>query len=169
MMRIQLEQIRDRPLQWTESVRLTPEQMGVDNMTAPAAVEVAGQIAAVDNGFLLTIELETKLALRCDRCLEEFRSPVRSRVESLLLVEPEEVVAGEIELEEEALGLLRLDEPELDSEPLIVDQVQLAIPMSATCRADCSGLCPQCGANRNLQECDCAPPVDPRWKALKDL
>ena len=169
MMRIQLEQIHDRPLEWTESIRLSPEQLGVDNVTAPAAVEVSGKIAAVDDGFLLTIELDTNLALRCDRCLEGFVSPVSSRVESLVMVEPEQVVAGEIELEEEALGLLQLDEPELDTEPLIADQVQLAIPMSAKCGDDCAGLCPQCGTNRNSDQCDCTQPVDPRWQALRDL
>lgn len=168
-MKIQLEQIRDRPLQWQESIEVTPEAMGAAEMTAPATVEVDGQIAAVEDGFLLTVGVNTELTLRCDHCLDEFQYPVANRLESLLMVGPEPDTTGEIQLEESDLGVLHLDEPELDTEPLIVDQVQLAVPMSARCREDCAGLCPQCGVNRNQEDCDCRPPVDPRWQALSEI
>lgn len=168
-MRIQLEQIQDRPLEWQETVELAPEVMGVDEMTAPAVAEVSGQIAAVENGFLLTIKLVADLTLRCDHCLDEFQSPLGGQFESLVLVGLEQVAAGEIELEEEEFGVLRLDEPELDTEPLTIDQIQLAIPISAKCREDCAGLCPQCGVNRNHEECDCRPTIDPRWQALSEI
>lgn len=168
-MRIQLEQIRDRPLPWQESVVFTPETMGLAEMVAPATVEVDGQVAVLDGGFLLTMTLKSELSLRCDRCLDEFPNPFESRVELLAVVEPEEVSAEEVELEDRDLSLLHLDVPELDTEPLIYDQLQLAVPMSPKCSEECAGLCPQCGANRNREECDCGPPVDPRWRILADL
>lgn len=167
-MRIQLEQIRDRPLEWQEVIVFTPETMGLAEMVAAASVEVAGKLAAVDGGYLLTMTLESELSLRCDRCLDEFPNQFDNRVEMLAVVEPEDVAAGEFELEERDLGFLHLDVPELDTEPLIYDQLQLTVPMSPKCSDECAGLCPQCGANRNREDCDCKSPADPRWRALTD-
>jgi len=56
----------------------------------------------------------------------------------------------------------------VDLRPLLVEQIQLNVPMKPLCRADCAGICPICGANRNAGPCDCATEeVDPRWKALE--
>jgi uncharacterized protein len=42
--------------------------------------------------------------------------------------------------------------------------------MRFLCRAECRGLCPRCGINRNLGECSCQEPTsDPRFAALKAL
>ena len=37
------------------------------------------------------------------------------------------------------------------------------------CRDDCAGLCPQCGADRNVVACGCEPPKDARWERLREL
>ena len=37
------------------------------------------------------------------------------------------------------------------------------LPMQPLCKPDCAGLCPQCGKDRNVEPCDCAPPPDERW------
>ncbi len=58
---------------------------------------------------------------------------------------------------------------ELDLEPLARDAVLLELPLAPLCAADCAGLCPTCGANRNTETCDCTPAVDPRWAALDAL
>jgi uncharacterized protein len=45
--------------------------------------------------------------------------------------------------------------------------VLLEVPIKNLCRADCRGLCPVCGADRNAVACGCEPPRgDPRWGAL---
>ena len=58
---------------------------------------------------------------------------------------------------------------ELDLEPLVRDAVLLDLPLAPLCSEECLGLCPQCGANRNLAACACATPGDPRWSALDAL
>ena len=51
-----------------------------------------------------------------------------------------------------------------------VEFVELAMPVRILCSEDCAGLCPSCGANRNLvEECGCEPEIDPRWSALAAL
>ena len=47
------------------------------------------------------------------------------------------------------------------------DAVAEVLPPKVLCQPDCRGLCPQCGANRNLVECGCEPPADFRWEKLK--
>ncbi|MDE3087498.1 MAG: DUF177 domain-containing protein [Acidobacteriota bacterium] len=63
----------------------------------------------------------------------------------------------------------RLDDGEADLEPMVRDAVLLELPQAPLCRPDCQGLCPTCGANRNLEACDCAPVRDDRWAALDAL
>ena len=45
----------------------------------------------------------------------------------------------------------------------------LALPIVIRCRDDCAGLCPQCGADRNLVASGCEPPKDARWERLREL
>jgi uncharacterized protein len=58
----------------------------------------------------------------------------------------------------------------IDLEPILREQVLLALPGYPVCRETCRGLCPACGTNLNERDCGCerkAP--DPRWAALKDF
>jgi uncharacterized protein len=54
----------------------------------------------------------------------------------------------------------------LDLRPMVRDAVVLELPLAPLCRHDCRGLCPQCGADRNEEECGCVAPADPRWANL---
>ena len=50
------------------------------------------------------------------------------------------------------------------------DALALALPAKITCRPDCAGLCPECGANLNDDPGhahDAAP--DPRWAKLSEI
>lgn len=58
----------------------------------------------------------------------------------------------------------------LSLEETLREFILLSIPMQSLCKPDCAGLCPHCGANRNLTLCACeAKMEDPRWDALKKL
>lgn len=59
----------------------------------------------------------------------------------------------------------------LDLRAWVRDALGLALPAQILCRADCAGLCPQCGANLNEAgpEHRHEAPPDPRWAALRDL
>jgi uncharacterized protein len=59
---------------------------------------------------------------------------------------------------------------ELDLARWARDALALALPAQLTCRADCAGLCGQCGANLNEQpEHRHEPAPDPRWAKLGEL
>jgi uncharacterized metal-binding protein YceD (DUF177 family) len=82
----------------------------------------------------------------------------------------EAVSEPEVELEKDELGALVIEGEHLDTESLIAEQVLLEAPMKPLCSSECRGLCPRCGADRNvIPEC-CEEPVgDERWEALGAL
>ena len=56
---------------------------------------------------------------------------------------------------------------ELDLRPALREQWLLHVPGFAVCRDDCRGLCPSCGADLNVECCDCDPSsTDKGWGAL---
>jgi len=58
----------------------------------------------------------------------------------------------------------------IDVDEIVKEQIVLAVPTRMLCREDCKGICPECGADRNKGDCNCATnDIDPRWAALKDL
>jgi uncharacterized protein len=56
----------------------------------------------------------------------------------------------------------------IDLDPVVREQLLLALPSYPVCREDCKGLCPVCGVNLNERDCGCDRRVpDPRWAALE--
>ncbi len=58
----------------------------------------------------------------------------------------------------------------IDLDPIVREQILLAMPEYPVCDEQCKGLCPVCGANLNDRECGCDRHVpDPRWAGLKNV
>ncbi len=114
--------------------------------------------------------LSAGLELQCARCLEPVRKEVERDFE--LLYRPLGADAGRDELSvtdaEAEVGYYQGEGILL--EDVLREQVLLTLPLKITCREDCKGLCPQCGANLNQEQCSCSLPAeDPRWAALKEI
>jgi uncharacterized protein len=116
----------------------------------------------VQGGLLVQGTVESRLGLVCVRCLESFALP--------LILELEEIfrLPGAGRQSDEAYAVS--DDGWLDLAPLLREQAWVAIPMKPLCRSECKGLCPQCGANLDLESCTCERArIDPRLASLKDL
>lgn len=59
------------------------------------------------------------------------------------------------ELEPDDLDRVPIDADFIDLSSMIRDAIHLAVPIAPRCRDDCRGICPECGANLNLEECQC--------------
>lgn len=121
-------------------------------------------------------KVETTLETDCDRCLGRAEFPVSASFDLFYKpVDGDEPAGdeGEVEIDEgEAeMGFYKL--PGLVLEDILREQLLLQLPMQRVCRADCKGICPVCGANRNEVACGCEesrkPVMDERWDALKGL
>lgn len=169
-MLIQLEQIREQPFRWQETVTIEPEVLQQPDLLALGPVSWRGQISFVDPGYFLSAHLSYEQQLACTRCLQPVTQPIEADVELLLLAHGEHAGAGEYELAERDMSVVHVEGEAVDLRPLLIEQLQLNVPMRVLCRPDCAGLCPVCGTDRNLATCDCeAAPADPRWAALAAL
>jgi len=124
----------------------------------PVVLDVT--LASYPGGITADGTVATAWQGECRRC----GGPVGGRV--VARVSERFAPAGGTERDEEAYPL---SGDELDLEPLARDAVLLELPLAPLCREDCAGLCPTCGANRNTESCDCAPPTDVRWAVLDAL
>lgn len=171
-MKVRLDPIRTEPLVWEERLALAPAVLERPELLEISEVACEGRIEPVDSGWILRARLRYQQVLACDRCLAPIRLEAEELLETLLVVEPPPrgEAAPERELGEDELGVVHLGGDLLDTEPLLIEQIQLAVPARPLCRPDCRGLCPQCGADRNVEPCRCEEgTADPRWAALAEL
>lgn len=149
---------------------------------SPIESDEGGKVGG-EGVFRLQGRMSCRIELSCVRCLEPFSMDLAEDLDLLYLPQASNVGSAGEEGEEEALDDLsgRGLEPEelaasfyrekrIDLSQMIVEQIVLALPMKPLCKPECRGLCPQCGANRNLVSCDCAPEdTDPRWAPLRTI
>lgn len=119
--------------------------------------------------IFVNVQLEGKAQLECSRCLAPMETTLRVQFDEEFRPGP---ASGEGEMVEDEEGNLysRYSGDEIDLTEPIRQQVVLGLPMKALCKADCAGLCPICGGNRNDQACTCVKTeVDPRLAVLQQL
>ena len=125
----------------------------------PVAAELT--LESVVEGVLVTGPVAGDVQCSCARCLTEFRAAVE--------VEVCELYAGPGHLEEEE-DVYRIKGEEIDLEPMLRDELTLALPLNPLCRADCKGICARCGRELNDGACNCTEDTsDPRWAALDEV
>jgi len=114
-------------------------------------------------------QLEATVPQSCGRCLESFAEKLSARIDMHLTPRP--ATGGDSnELGQDDLDVDFYVNDQLDLDRLIEAETTLALPMKPLCRTDCRGLCPVCGANRNVIACQCdARQSDPRLAALKQF
>lgn len=115
-------------------------------------------------------DIQGRVSLQCSRCLVNFRKELSLNID--LLYHPATEVAKEetCEVPGDELNIGFYSNNELDITQVIREQLILNLPMKALCDETCKGLCPVCGADMNLQRCECRyESIDPRLKSLKKL
>jgi uncharacterized protein len=108
--------------------------------------------------------LSGAVELACGRCLEPYVYELSERIELLLepLPRSSEPPEGGIELDPEDLEIARYRGDELDFGVVLRELLLFNWPVQPRCAEGCLGLCPSCGANRNLEPCRCAGDVKTR-------
>ncbi len=146
---------------------------GICEFLAPVKTALRAQ----QIGDMVEIEgsITTVVRLNCGRCLQSFEMPVESSFAlTYKQTEPDTDKGSsnqeELELTAEDMGLIYHPGEEINLQNEIQEQVVLAFPLRTLCKPDCKGLCPQCGADLNNEECDCdqTPPAG-KFAALKKL
>jgi uncharacterized protein len=110
------------------------------------------------------------VTLRCARCLRlhdaELYVAVDKECSLLQIDDPKSYSDSGDDLP--SIPILSGDQVDLSE--LVRQLVVINLPPRSLCRADCKGLCPQCGADLNDGPCGCEKQeIDPRLAPLKAL
>jgi uncharacterized protein len=127
-------------------------------------------LTRTDRGILVKGVLNTEVELTCSRCLKPFPCPLNFKIEEEYFPTVDVVSGAPLPVPDE-VGCFTIDDNhELDLTEAVHQYALLAVPMKPLCRQDCAGLCPLCGQDLNLGECQCPPAeADPRWAKLKEI
>jgi len=130
-------------------------------------LEVRATAELVDGQIRIVGDLRTRLEMVCARCLEPVAEEISRDFD--LTYRPVNLIARdeEVHLKSDDTEVGFFEGEGLFLADVLAEQVLLALPMKVICRSDCRGLCPQCGANLNAEECRCESHAsDPRLASL---
>lgn len=131
--------------------------IAIESADAAVVGLVTGEVRfqRANQGILAMGTFHTRLRLQCARCLDDVERDLDDQF-SEMYYPTIDILSG--------LPLARVNTDQgftidahhhLDLTEAIRQQIILDLPMQPLCRADCAGLCPICGGNRNEQPCDC--------------
>ncbi|WP_420810681.1 YceD family protein [Jiangella asiatica] len=138
---------------------------GVVGVPERADVELNLRLDAVMEGVLVSGTVRARFEGECVRCLDSIGGEVVAEIQELY-VYPERADDPDTETDDDEM---RVEDDMVDLEQPIRDAVVLALPQSPTCRPDCPGLCPVCGARFADDPDHAHESTDPRWAALAGL
>lgn len=120
-----------------------------DEITVDVIVQKSSNEVVVEG------RLRTTAYGSCVRCLDDVRFDVEQTFRLIGEIVPDAQVGDDSG--DPDFTLIKESEPVWDLNGAMRELILLAIPDNPLCRDDCKGLCPQCGANRNRETCQCAP------------
>lgn len=133
-MKIYVNEISEEGIALSEKIDQTRLLSNTETVDFVGAINVEANVTKTGREIFINVLLDVPVEYTCARCL--FRKPDIMRKEFDIIQEarPDEVI-------------------EIDED--IRQEVILNLPMKIVCRPDCKGLCPNCGQNLNISECEC--------------
>lgn len=137
--------------------------------TSPAK----GYVSFSNTGELLLIAgaFKTEVKLACGRCLTDVTIPIDVEIEDEYKLERVGDSMQALPMDDEIdFGSELLHNNILDVHELLRQELLAALPIQPLCKPECEGLCPTCGENLNMRECQCPPAeIDSPFLALAEL
>ncbi|MCD8049994.1 MAG: DUF177 domain-containing protein [Clostridia bacterium] len=123
-------------------------------------LSVTGLIKNIGGALKINLNITGEYRTLCDRCACEITNTVQNSTE-------ENVTENADDFDSEMFSLSGFV---LDISGALDTLLITALPMTHLCKEDCRGLCPKCGANLNLTECNCdTTRYDPRFAIFRKL
>lgn len=136
-----------------------------DAETFPEDIQITATLQREGNTLRLDLSVEMLARFTCDRCGQPFSRRHRCLGDFFFAFDD-----GSSRSDNREVALIPRRALELDISQEIRDLVILGLPIRILCREDCKGLCPDCGANLNFENCSCRKEeINPRWEALRQL
>lgn len=146
-----------------------PESLGTDVIAVPpgSALEVSLRLESVVEGILVSGSARGAASGACVRCLEPARYAVDVAFRELFAYPDRAAHHHEVGADLRDADVYELTGDLADLEPVLRDAVVPALPVQPVCRADCPGLCAECGSPLAEHPGHQHEIIDPRWAALQ--
>ena len=110
-----------------------------------APSRVTGWYVITEDNLTVSFKVDTDIQFVCDRCLEPTAKTISFEVSEVFFEKGKSPDPEAITYENDVIDLTELME----------ERFLLALPMTVLCKSTCKGLCPKCGTNLNVSQCDC--------------
>lgn len=98
--------------------------------------------------------IKTTISIKCVRCLENFELKINSNFDIILFpINLIEITSTSLDSDE--MEYIFYEGNKIDITKILVEQINLYIPIKPICKSKCHGICPNCGVNLNLDKCEC--------------
>ncbi len=157
-MRISLRELKKREedsflLEYKENLSLGEDKEYA--LSSPVFVKLKVFFDKSSYNVIIVGKLTYTLKLTCSRCLEEFERDFSLWVRGVFKFKRDYYKEKEIELTKRDLDIFYYENGEIDLDRFVIESIIVNVPMKPLCREDCKGLCPICGANLNIETCNC--------------
>lgn len=143
----------------------------VGNFAVPCKRCLSDETIEVPVDFSLRMVEEARRSEEVDDAVGEGGAPKRKRRQKQQKKEDDGMAEMAASFELDEIDAEPFDGKTIDLDPIVREQVLLALPVAVVCREDCKGLCTVCGQNLNESDCGHAgkKEVDVRLAKLKDI
>lgn len=188
-----VDEIFEEPLASEKVKALRPASAPKASKARP--IQTHFSLRKVDEVVVVQGSAHTQVQLICSRCANPFQMEMHPQFSGLFCKDP--VMAGVAHLEgkgkpagqnkgfarhahdenmEQAinegkdLDITYLSGDYIDLKEVLTEQLQLQVPFQPLCRAECKGMCANCGADLNVGRCACAKVAGSHpFAALRDM
>jgi uncharacterized protein len=143
----------------------TPEELSLDDRF-PSEVIIDATLEKAATQIFLHVAVTTEGRFECDRCVSQFPLPLKNTYRMYYVWDGAE--AGVLDSSE--VQVVSASLPMIDISDDVRQTVLLSVPLKLLCKANCRGLCPECGTNMNADPCTCSgQSSDGHWEPLRTI
>ena len=133
-----------------------------EDLSFPEGLFVDGKITNNTKSLHFTAKITGRLQAHCARCRVTVFEDVEFSISEILVRDEDADSTDE--------DIIVFSGHEVDIGDIVIDNFFLNASGKYLCKEDCKGLCPKCGQDLNIKECDCGDDeIDPRWEGLAQI
>ena len=122
----------------------------------------SGTITNIGNVLEFKANVKGSFTVLCARCMKELEKTFDIDFTEMLVNNADDVSDKD--------AVLLFEGHEVDLDDIIESNILVNLSLRYLCSDSCKGLCPVCGADRNVTDCSCGEDeIDPRMAGLKNL
>jgi uncharacterized protein len=164
-MQYNVAQLLKEPIGSSRSYQLDEIPGGVERFAEHLSGSV--RLLKTHQGVLVDASLDASALFTCGRCLCEYPLKLSFSIVEEFFPVIDVNTGRSMPAPDGSEGVLIDELHTLDLSEVVRQYLITNSPMKPLCRPECGGLCPECGANLNRQECQCGrSSLDPRWRDL---